>query len=72
MTPALEAMELTMGIRQAVEPVSFRNADRPPAHKAGTQQQALFGLAQQTDDLTADKVGQTGLEEGLANDHQTP
>ena len=40
-------------------------------HKAGTQQQALFGLAQQTDDLAADKVGQTGLEEGLANDHQT-
>ena len=31
LTPALEAMELTMGIRQAVEPVSFRNADRPPA-----------------------------------------
>ena len=32
-------------------------------HKAGAQQQALFGLAQQTDDLAADKVGQTGLEE---------
>ena len=61
-----------MGIRQAVEPVSFRNADRPPATRpVPSSRPFFFGLAQQTDDLAADKVGQTGLEEGLANDHQT-
>ena len=29
--PAFSAMELTIGIIQAVEPVSFRNAEIPPA-----------------------------------------
>lgn len=60
-----------MGIRQAVGAGIVQECGQAAGHKAGTQQQALFGLAQQTDDLAADKVGQTGLEEGLANDHQT-